>query len=132
MNYEEELQKRVEGDTGNPEGDLDVKVYQKIFVTLSKTSEINISPSFADRIVQITSSKLIRESRRDLWWLGCGIAMLLIAFVVAIIYTGFKIDMGFLSAMADYKGLFIFGIVFVIALNWIDKRIVKKAHGSGQ
>jgi len=50
---------------------------------------------------------------------------MMIASVVAILMTEFKLDMGFLSGLSSFKGLIIFGIFFIGLLHWLDKKLIR-------
>lgn len=41
------------------------------------------------------------------------------------LFLKFRLDFGFLNGMADYKGLALFGLVFIVFLNWLDKKLVR-------
>lgn len=124
--YEEELQRNLE--TGkNPEGDeLDVKAYQTVFNALKREPEFTLSSSFADKVVGLAMRKQnSRSTFREYFWFGLGIFVMLIAFVVAIMLTEFKFDMGFLNGLSSFKGLIIFGIFFIGLLHWLDKKLIR-------
>jgi len=125
MSYEEELQKRIESNPLMDSNDLDVKSYQSVFRALKQSPAVKLSNNFEDRVIKIIGEKRRKDSSRDIFWLGFGIFLTLIAFVVAIAMTGFNLNFGFLKAMADYKGLLIFGVVFIGVLNWLDKKLLR-------
>src|SRR5687768_6870975 len=124
--YEEEMQEKLErGET--PAGDgLDVKAYQAVFQALKKDPGYELQPDFAARVADRVMKGQKGGFSKDYLWFGAGILFLIIALVGTILYTGFRFDFGFLNAMSDYKGLAIFGIVFVLLLNWLDKKLVKE------
>jgi hypothetical protein len=126
--YEEQLQNSLEKGEKPLNESMDVKAYQEIFRALKKEPGYELPPRFAERIV----SRIIRdqESRNttDYFWFGAGIFFLLMAFIATILFTGFRFDFGFLRVMSDYKGLAIFGVMFVIFLNWVDKRLLRNRH----
>lgn len=124
--YEEELQDQVDkGQTPDADG-LDVKSYQEVFRVLRKDPGYELSPRFAETVVAAVLNKQQRKISRDYLWFGVGILFLLIAFVATVLFTGFRLDFGFLNAMADFKGLIIFGVLFILFLNWLDRRLVKE------
>lgn len=123
--YEEELQKSIEeGQTPDGEG-LDVRAYQEIFHALKKDPGYGLPSNFADRVIDLVMEKRESGFSTDLFWFGAGIFFMTISFLAAIFFTGFRLDLGFLNVMADYKGLVIFAIFFIVFLNWLDKRLVK-------
>ncbi|HOX81637.1 MAG TPA: hypothetical protein PLJ60_00750 [Chryseolinea sp.] len=124
--YEEELQRNLEAGQ-HPEGnELDVKAYQSVFNALRKEPEFTLSSSFADKLVGMAVKK--QQSKnifREYFWFGFGIFLMLIAFVVTIAMTGFKLDMGFLNGLNSFKGVIIFGLFFIGFLHWLDKRLIR-------
>ena len=123
--YEEELQKKIE-EGKTPQGDeLDVKAYREVFRALKKEPEYSVSPGFIDRIVMRVEEKRSKDSSRDMFWFGAGIFLMVVALIVAIAFTGFKINAGFLTNMSEFKGVIIFGIAFIAFLNWVDKRLIR-------
>src|SRR5688572_15013230 len=123
--YEEELQKSIEAGQV-PQGDeLDVKAYRDVFRVLKQEPKTELSSAFADRVMMLVEKKRRRDYSRDMFWLVGGIFLIFIAFIVAIVFTGFKFTPGFLSGVADYKWLFAFGVVFIVFLNWLDKRLIR-------
>jgi hypothetical protein len=55
---------------------------------------------------------------------GIGIFLMIIALVATVLYTEFTLRLGFLEEMSGYTGLFVFGVAFIILLNWLDKHIL--------
>jgi len=126
--YEEELQKSLERGQ-NPKGDgLDVRAYQEVFRSLNKDPGYELSGHFAERVVSRLVSTQQSQDSKDYWWFGAGVLFLAIASLATILFTGFRFDFGFLNEMSDYKGLAIFGIAFILFLNWLDKRLIKTRH----
>ncbi|MEX1239798.1 MAG: hypothetical protein WEB30_08775 [Cyclobacteriaceae bacterium] len=124
--YEEEMQEKLERGQ-KPAGDgLDVKAYQAVFQALKKDPRYDLRPDFAERV----AGRVMRRGKsgfsKDYMWFGAGIFFLIIALIGTILYTGFRFDLGFLKVMSDYKGLAVFGIAFVVFLNWLDKKLVKE------
>src|SRR5687768_13187878 len=123
--YEEELQKKIE-EGKTPQGDeLDVKAYREVFRALKKEPGYSVSPGFIDSIVMRVEEKRSKDSSRDMLWFGAGIFLMVVALIVAIAFTGFKINAGFLANMGEFKGVIIFGIAFITFLNWVDKRLIR-------
>ena len=120
---DEELQSRIE--KGEPIGDLDSRAYAKIFGALRREPEFQVPINLAERVVrQIDFSS--RQSSSDLVWLYSGLAACLVALVVAVGLTDFKINFGAFMFISEYPGLFVFGVLFVLGLQWIDRKIVRK------
>src|SRR5687767_6282543 len=122
--YEEELQKNLEAGKTPQGDDLDIRAYQQVFQALTKMPETKLSRNFSDRIVTKVLEKRKRDASRDMFWLSGGIFFLAVAFAVAVVITGFKLEWGFLKQISGYAGVFIFGAVFIGLLSWLDKRLV--------
>lgn len=120
MKHEEQLQQQVE--SGKADNSLESRVYQRVFFALSQDTGPALSPDFADKVVAV-----VRESKESKWsrlevclaFLG-GFFSLGLLFV-AIVLTGFSIELGFLNGLGSFKGVLFFGVAFVIALNWIER-----------
>ncbi len=128
MNTEEELQKRIQNDELKEvdKSDPQVVAYSNLFRVLSKTEDYSAPVQLADNIIKTLKKKQKKSSlRRDFFWFGAGILLLLTAGIYTVIQLEFKIDLGFLNAFV-YKGVLIFGICFIAALNYIDKRMARK------
>lgn len=124
--YEEELQKGLERGQ-SPKGDeLDVRAYTEVFRVLEKDPGYELSSQFAEHVVSTLASRRQKsDDARDYFWFAAGIFVLALTALGTILFTGFRFDFGFLNAMADYKGLAVFAIVFILFLNWLDKRLLK-------
>jgi amino acid transporter len=66
-----------------------------------------------------------KESKRDLWWFGIGIFLLTIAFITAFAFVGFKMNLGFLRAVSDYKWLLLMAVILVLIFNQVDKKLIR-------
>jgi hypothetical protein len=132
---EEELQQKVAAAKLNflEQEDPTAKAYQHVFNALNKTTEYNLPSGFADELV---NKVMVRQSEKsflkDYLWLAAGILVLIISFGVTVYFTGLKFEWGFLKGISSYKGLFFFGIAFVVLLNWFDQRIVRNKQHTAQ
>lgn len=126
--HEEDLQKSIESGQTPSEDNMDVRAYQELFRALKKDPGYELSPRFAEGIVARVAADHARRNATDYFWFGAGIFFLLMASIGTIMFTGFHFDFGFLRVMSDYKGLAVFAVVFIILLNWIDKRFVRSRH----
>lgn len=123
--YEEELQNNIE--RGLPAGDeLDSKAYREVFRALEKDPGHALQSRFAENVVARIVARQKKEQSRDYLLFFSGLFVLLVAAVATIIVTGFRLDFGFLRSMADYKGLAVFGVLFIGFLNWLDKRLIRE------
>jgi hypothetical protein len=122
--YEEELQKKLEAGLTPDAEELDIKSYQEVFTVLEKEPPNALPVDFTNRVIAKVIASQKKNASRDFWWLGLGILFTVICFIVVVAMTGFKLQMGFLKEMSGYAGLFIFATVFIIVLNWLEKRVL--------
>lgn len=122
---EEEIQKSLErGEM--PNGDeLDIRAYRQIFRALEKEPGFELPADFAARIITRVKLRQQKRDSRDYFWFVAGLFFLAVASLTTILFSGLRFDLGFLKAMSDYKGLAVFGVAFVVFLNWLDKRLVR-------
>ncbi len=94
---------------------------------LEKQKEFELPHNFADRIIKAVQEKAaLREARRDRWWLIAGVAGMIAALVYAMVAVEFKPGVGVFTFFQGYWGVVTFGVLFVIVLHVIDKRLLKK------
>jgi hypothetical protein len=125
MNHDEEMQNRIaSGKIGETADEL---AYQAVFKALAKEQPSRIAPGLADRVIlRLEKRKEERKSSFDLIMAIVGGLLFIAGFIVTLVVTGFRPDFGFLEAIADFKGLFLFGIAFIIVINIIDKQLMRK------
>lgn len=121
---EKKLQEKIEAGFSALTSD-DEKVYQQIFSALEKKPVYTLPPLFAEGVVHKIQREQARAAKREYFWLCAGIILLIIVMMVAIAFTGFKISAGFLSGISAYKGVFVFGAVFIVVLHWLDRKFIR-------
>lgn len=122
MKHEEELQHQVERGSVIHDSE-DTLAYKRVFDSLRKEPDFHVSISFADRIAALLEKK---EERKDYWWLAAGIFLSVIALIVVLAITKVNWTIGAFTFISKYYGLVGFGIVFILLLQWVDKKIIKK------
>ena len=122
MTHEEELQNQIERGLATHDSE-DALAYQRVFESLNKEPKFHVSLPFADRLIALIEKK---EERRDYWWMAIGIFLSVIALIVVLVITKVNWSTGAFTFISNYAGLVVFGIVFILLLQWIDKKIVKK------
>jgi hypothetical protein len=129
MNHkDEELQKQIERGDFPGEG-IDAQAYHKIFNALKQEPDYNLPVYFADRLITLIESKeKTKEISRDNFWMGLGLFSFVVALLVALALTNFKLSAGAFQFLAGYQGLIIFGIAFIALLNWVDRKIIRKVE----
>lgn len=126
---EEELQNAIEnGETPEAEGP-DARAYRALFGVLKTPGPTPLPADFADRVARRIIHRQKQMERRDYLWYALGVLLLGVAGGATILYTGFRFDFDFLSPIANYKGLGMFAIVFIVFLNWVDERFVRSGLG---
>jgi hypothetical protein len=129
--HEEELQRKVESGELLPADSADVRAYQHVFDALRKEPHYVLHHSFADNVVQkILAQKLEKKSSSDFWWLGAGIFLLVIAFLVSLSYiiSFVRLPAGFLSALSEYKGIIVIAGTLVFIFNKLEKKLLTHKH----
>lgn len=117
---DEELQNKIEA--GMPVHSDDGEAYQCVFTALKQEPAFHVSLPFADRIIAKIEK---REEQRDFRWLAFGIFLSVIALIVALALTK-AWTVGVFSFISGYPGLIVFGIAFILFLQWVDKKLVRK------
>lgn len=126
--HEEDLQKNIEAGEKPTGDDMDILAYREVFSRLQKEPDFYLPADFADVMVTRIIEKKKLDTSKDLLWLGAGVFLLLIAFATTAVMSGFKPDLGFLKNMSSYLGLFVFGVLFILILNFLEKRIVPRKN----
>ncbi|MCW5911628.1 MAG: hypothetical protein KIT62_11160 [Cyclobacteriaceae bacterium] len=121
---DEELQKQVEA--GLATSHEDGEAYQHVFKALKKEPVFHVSLPFADRVLARIERK---EEQRDFRWLALGIFLSVIALIVSLALTN-AWTIGVFSFISGYPGLVIFGVAFVLLLQWLDRKFVRKQPGT--
>jgi len=123
---EEEIQRNVEAGRLDGVNEFDAKAYQQVFSALKEAPNPMLSPSFADRVVKtVMERKGKSESSRDMWWFGIGIFLMSIALIVAFAFVGFKVNLGFLKIIGDFKWLIVLGGILMGLFHWLDKKLIR-------
>jgi hypothetical protein len=97
---------------------------------LEKEPAFELPYDFADRVVlKIQQQAVERDAQKDKWWLITGVVAMVGAMIFAFTQVTFKPGVGVFTFFKGYAGLVIFGILFVIALHIIDKRVIaRRSH----
>jgi hypothetical protein len=124
MKNEEELQRSVE--QGNVNNDIDSKAYEVVFDALKQEPNYTLKSGFADRVMELAARQSSGSASTEFIWLGVGVFLLIVAMIVVMTKITMPTDFGFLSAMSSYAGLFVFGILFIALLHFIDRRFIQQ------
>ncbi len=119
---DEEIQNRIQ--QGEHLHGVEGQAYRHVFEALQKEPGFVLPPSFADKVIhRITTTP---EQSYDMVWMIAGFSGCLIALMVVVLLTGFKVNLGVLNFVKEYTGLLLFGAAFLLALQWVDRRVVRK------
>ena len=125
---DDELQNQF--DQGNYTADgIDGQAYQKVYSALKREPDYTLPVYFADRLLsRIESEEKVKETSRDNWWLGLGLLSFVIVLIVSLVLTDFQPSAGAFQFLAGHAGLISFGLGFILLLNWIDKKVIRKVR----
>jgi hypothetical protein len=123
---DEELQKSIEAGKTFPGDDLDAKAYQEVFVRLKKEPDVFLPAGFAEKVIVRIQQQQQKSTSRDFYWLAGGVFLLIVAMIVAMVFSGFKPGLGFFKGISAYAGVFVFGVAFILFLNRLDKKLLPK------
>ncbi len=125
MKSEDELQQQIEGGK-RPEND-DETAYVHVFNALKKAPVVMPGAGLADRVLLRLEDRAANKRSWIEWALAAFAGLsFLVGLIVTVVLTNFKPDFGFLSALRDYAGLIVFGVVFIIIINIIDRQLVRR------
>ncbi|MBI3219747.1 MAG: hypothetical protein HYZ44_09565 [Bacteroidetes bacterium] len=123
--HEELMQQQIED--GKPlSANADSRAYQKVFDTLKQEPDFVLPAHFEDKIIQRIEASQKLSERKETYWLMAGVSVMIIASIIGAVLVGFKPSFGAFAFLSRYTGLFIFGIAFVILLQWLDRKIVHR------
>lgn len=121
---DEFIQEQIEKGNYDNHG-VDHRAYQIVFNGVSKKPSVTLSSGFSNSVLRrIQQLKEEKSLRKDFVWLGIGLFAFVIAAIISIIITGYKFNFGALRFISSNGGLFIFGTIFILVLQWIDKKLV--------
>jgi hypothetical protein len=121
---DEELQNKFL--TGGTDDSLDGTTYKKVFDAISTEPHVNLPINFADKVVQQIETKEANSTGKEMRWLAAGIFLLVIGAVVGAVLSGFRPSFGAFKFWESYPGLFVFGLIFLFFIQWLDKTIIGK------
>ena len=121
MNTPDEfIQKQIE--EGVPTSGIDAEAYKVVFDSLKKEPYFRLSADFANKV-----SKLASPEKSFNWdkflVIGGGVGFLM-ALIYAIVSVEATFSFGAFTFFSSYQGLFFFGVIFVLMLNWIDRKLI--------
>ncbi len=124
-NFEEEIQRQVEEGRA-PSTDANTRAYQRVFDALKQEPDFELPARFEDNVLQTIEATEKATERKETYWLIAGVFVLIMASIIGAILVGFKPSFGAFEFLSRYTGLFIFGVVFILLLQWVDRKIVHR------
>jgi hypothetical protein len=123
---EEDLQKSIESGASTNADELDVKAYEEVFARLRKKPDEFLSAGFADKVIVRIQERQRISTSRDFVWLAIGVFLLTVSVIVATVLSGFRPSLGLLKGMSGYASVFAFGVVFILLLSRLDKKLLTR------
>jgi hypothetical protein len=127
---ERNLQQKI-SDGVPTEKSTDARAYRTVFNALQKEPGYSLPDSFAGRVAALAfQSATAKETGKDAWLFALGIVAFLGAFVFALTQIDFSKfrfapGVGVFTFISNNAGLLIFGLVFVIGLHFIEKKLLR-------
>lgn len=119
---DEELQSQIE--KGHAVEGTDASSYKRVFSALMKEPSFVLPTNFSGDVIKRMA--IARpEASKDNLLLGLGIFGFVLAAIITIVLTGFNPSAGAFKFLSGYSGLFIFGIMFVLILQYFDKKFIR-------
>jgi len=116
---DEHIQQQVE--KGIPASGIDADAYKVVFNAIKKEPHLKLSSDFASKVAfRVTPEKSFNWDKFLV--VGGGIGFLL-ALIYAIASVEATFSFGAFTFLSSYQGLLVFGVIFVLGLNWLDKKL---------
>jgi hypothetical protein len=93
---------------------------------LSRQPDFQLPSGFTERLVSMMEAGKQKERRREIWWMGFGAFLFVIAFVVVLTLIDFKLSLPGLTFLSNRIELVVFGIAFIALLHILDRKLVRK------
>lgn len=110
--------------------DAETRAYVHVFSALDKEPPLKLPLHFANNVINhILAARARKSERRDFLWLGVGLFGFIIAAIITILVTGFRLDFGRLGFLDNYRWLVVFGGLLIAIMQWMDKKILQGNPG---
>ncbi|MGC4020938.1 MAG: hypothetical protein QM734_02875 [Cyclobacteriaceae bacterium] len=121
MSSDDLIQNQIEGKQEITGPDADA--YKIVFKSLKKEPNYNLSNDFALKVSSLAESKKTFNWERFI--LISGIFGFLGALIFSLAWVKPSFSFGVFTFFSGYRGLIIFAIIFVLVLNWVDKKLIR-------
>lgn len=125
MNNDNDEALQQQAEAGDTPHQADVTAYRHVFRALRAAPLPTLPDTFADLVLMKIERRQAAVRRAEYFWLGAGLLVLVVAFIIAVVVTGFRPQWGFLENLAPFRGLILFAAVFVLFLHWADKKLLR-------
>lgn len=119
---ERELQQQIEA--GDVPATTDANLYQQVFDGLKQPPSYTLPHSFASRVIQQIQLRQQQSLRWEYFYLSLGIVVMVVACAIVFALSGVTVNLGFLKGLNDYKWVMVFAALFVILLQWVDRKVL--------
>jgi hypothetical protein len=127
---EKELQQKI-SDGIPTEPSADARAYRAVFSALKKEPAFKLPDSFAQQVAALAlQSADLKENFKEKGWFALGMLALLGAFIFAVTLVDFSKfnfapGVGVFTFLSSNAGLVIFGLIFVIGLHLLEKKLLR-------
>lgn len=98
----------------------------KIERALREAPDFELPVSFADKVMNRIETKRQAQRQWEIFWMAFAGFLFVVAAVISIVLTGFKPSFEAFPFLRSYSGLILFGVFFIGALSWLEKKILRK------
>jgi len=120
--HERELQQLVEA--GETPVTTDANLYKQVFDGLKQSPQYTLPASFASSVIQRIQLRQRQSLRWEYFYLTLGIVVMVAACGIVFALSGLTVNLGFLRGLNDYKWVMVFAALFVILLQWVDRKVL--------
>ena len=107
--------------------------YHHVLKAIREEPTYELPSNFSEKVIlRIRQIQESRSMKKDLLWLCIGLSSFVVAAIVSIAITDFKFNSGVFTFFNKYGGLVLFGIAFVIILQWIDHKMVQVKNNKNE
>ena len=125
-NDRQKIREFLEQESQQPPSKEEVDAVVRLFAVLEKEDQkMRLPADFSMNVLQRIAQKQTRENRFGWFGFFLGIFSLVICLIVSLASVEFTLDFGFLKNIKAYSGLFLFGIAFILFLNFIEKKVLR-------
>ncbi|MBS1557268.1 MAG: hypothetical protein JST69_00970 [Bacteroidetes bacterium] len=103
------------------------RAYRIVFNALKRKPDFKLPSDFAHRVAGMAPVRA-NVFNWDKFFLILGSAGSLVLLLYAILLFRPTLSVGVFRFFSSYAGLAFFGIGFILLLNWLDQKLIRKIH----